>query len=262
MITITLYDAGGTVLASAAHENEALLCADRAYLAGDRIEITGGAHLYVQTDQALPGGEVYLPEGRMVWTVPSGEDRRAYPPGCFGAPRHIVSAREMSPEEVASVRNLARNPADLRGETCFFPHCTANVETRGESVFCARNVIDGLTFNTSHGEWPYQSWGIGAREDARCLLDLGRECDLSHMVLFLRADFPHDAWWTSGHAVLSDGTDVPFALERTGEGQRISLAGRRARWLRLERLKKSDDPSAFPSLRQWEVYGRDAGQGK
>ena len=111
--------------------------------------------------------------------------------------------------------------------------------------------------DTFHGEWPFQSWGIGAREDAWCLLDLGRPVIAEKMALTLRADFPHDAYWTAGHAVLSDGTELSFDLLKTGDRQWIDLGNRTVRWLRLERLVKSDDPSAFPALRQWEVIGRD-----
>ena len=112
----------------------------------------------------------------MTWSVPMGEHRLAYAPGTFDGLRHIVTARIMTEEEKGACRDLARNPADLRGETDFNPHCTANVETRNESVFAARNVIDGLRFNTSHGEWPYESWGIGARTDAWCKIDLAARC--------------------------------------------------------------------------------------
>ena len=259
MITITARDARGAILARASHETEALLCFDRAYAQGDRIEIASDArHLWVQTDVSLLPGEVYLPSGRMTWPVPWGEHRLAYRPGAFTEARHIVSARAMGPEETAGTRCLSRNPTDLRGDTDFFPHCTANVETRGESVFAARNVIDGLRFNTFHGEWPFESWGIGAREDAWCLLDLGRECLLDGMALTLRADFPHDAYWVRGQVELSDGATVDFPLEKTGERQFVALGGRHARWLRLQNLVKSDDPSAFPALRQWEVFGHDA----
>lgn len=258
MITIAAKDASGAILAQACHETEALLCFDRDYAEGDRIEITADArHLWVQPDISVLPGEVYLPEGRMTWRVPAGEHRLAYRPGAFTEPRHIVSARAMAPEEVAAVRCLSRNPADLRGDTDFFPHCTANVETRGESVFAARNVIDGLRHNTFHGEWPFESWGIGARTDAWCKLDLGREAALDRMALTLRADFPHDAYWVRGEVELSDGEVIAFPLEKTGERQFIDLSGHTARWLRLVRLVKSDDPSAFPALRQWEVFGRD-----
>ena len=174
------------------------------------------------------------------------------------AERQIVTARRMRPEETRALRDVARNPLDLRGETDFFPHCTANVETRGEADFAARNVIDGLRFNLHHGRWPHGSWGIGAREDAWCRIDFGREILAERMALTLRADFPHDAWWVSGHLADSAGGELAFPLVKTAERQWFDLGGRRVRWLRLERLVKSEDVSAFPSLRAWEVFGRDA----
>lgn len=257
MITILVQSSDGTVLASSKHPSEALLSVDRVYQPGDVIRIAGAAHLRVQMDQSLPAGEVFLPDQQMTWRVPAGEHRLAYAPGLFDAPRHIISAALVPEPERACSRNLSCNPADLRGDTDFFPHCTANVETRNEACFCARNVIDGLRLNTFHGEWPFQSWGIGAREDAWCQLDLGRPVIAERMALTLRADFPHDAWWTAGHVVLSDGSDLAFELQKSGDRQWISLGGRTVRWLRLEHLVKSNDPSAFPALRQWEVFGRD-----
>ena len=257
MIRISVVDAAGSVLAQAGHPEEALLCFDRRFEAGDRIVIDGGGarHLWVQPDVSVLPGEVYLPEGWMTWTVPFGEHRLAYRPGAFEEARHIVTARRMTDGEIAARRNLARNPSDLRGDTDFFPHCTANVETRNESCFAARNVIDGMRFNTFHGEWPFQSWGIGAREDAWCLLDLGREVSVDAMALTLRADFPHDAYWVRGQVALSDGSAIDFPLEKTGDRQYIDLGARRVRWLRLQNMIKSDDPSAFPALIEWEVFG-------
>ena len=258
MITIELKDASGNRIAAASHACEALLCVDRVYQPGDQIILSGAKHLYVQMDQGMPGGEVFLPEGKMTWNVPAGEHRLAYAPGIFEAARHVISARMLSEYETAARRNIARNPADLRGNTDFYPHCTANVETRNEACFCARNVIDGLRFNTFHGEWPFQSWGIGAREDAWCRLDFGRDVLVDEMALTLRADFPHDAYWTSGHVILSDGTDREFSLKKSGDRQHISLGRHVVRWMRLERMIKSNDPSAFPALTEWEVWGSDA----
>ena len=257
MITITVLSADGAVLASAEHPEEAWLSVDRVYQEGDEIRVTGPARLRVRMDQALRSGEVFLPAGVMTWRVPIGEHRLAYAPGTFEAPRHIICAKAVPEHELHAVRNLSRNPADLRGDTDFYPHCTANVETRNEACFCARNVIDGIRMNTFHGEWPFQSWGIGAREDAWCRLDLGREVIAERIALTLRADFPHDAYWTEGHVILSDGSEIAFPLEKTGDRQWIDLGGRRIRWLRLERMIKSNDPSAFPALTQWEVFGRD-----
>ena len=262
MIQITLVSAAGNKLAQASHDHEALLCFDHPYAPGDAIVIDVGepCHLWFQPDVSVLPGEVFLPEGKLTWTIPAGEHRLAYRPGALSETRHIVSARRMEGPELATRRNLARNPADLRGDTDFFPHCTANVETRGESCFAARNVIDGLRFNTYHGEWPFQSWGIGARTDAWCLVDLGREVEVDQMALTLRADFPHDAYWVRGEVALSDGAVVRFPLQKTGERQFIDLGKHRVRWLRLQNMVKSDDPSAFPSLTQWEVFGADIDQ--
>ena len=259
MITISVLDASGALLASSAHESEAFLCLDRVYEPGDTIVIASdGKHVWAQLDTALLPGEVYLPGGRMSWRVPEGEHRLAYCPGAFAGPRHLITARGMTQVEVAARRNVAFNPADLRGDTDFFPHCTANVETRGESCFAARNVIDGLRACTSHGEWPFQSWGIGAREDAWLLVDFGREVTIDEMALTLRADFPHDAYWVSGHVVMSDGSEASYDLQKTGNRQYIPLGQHTVTWLRLERMQKSDDPSAFPALIELEVFGADA----
>ena len=135
------------------------------------------------------------------------------------AKKHTHYCKEcltMTDSELSRSRDLARNPADLRGHTNFYPHCTANVETRDESVFAARNVTDGLRFNTFHGEWPYESWGIGARTDAWCRIDFGRDVIAERMALTLRADFPHDAYWVSGHMIDSNGDDMAFELQKTG----------------------------------------------
>lgn len=257
MITISVKDQTGALLAQASHPEEALLRIDREYQPGDTILIEADQnHLWVQMDMTLLPGEVYLPQGRMTWRIPEGEHRLAYCPVAFQGTRHTVTARLMTAAEVETRRNLARNPSDLRGDTDFYPHCTANVETRGESCFAARNVIDGMRHSDYHGEWPFQSWGIGAREDAWCLLDFGREVTIDEMALTLRADFPHDAYWVSGHVVLSDGSEYAYDLEKTGDRQFIPLGSHTVRWMRLERMQKSNDPSAFPALIEWEVFGR------
>ncbi len=257
MIEILLENARGDILARAAHASDARLFVQRAYEPGDRYRISGGRHMIVQMAAALAPAEIYAPSGHMTYAVPLGDEQRAYAPGAFAGDRHVVAARAMTAEEIARPRNLALNPADLRGETDFYPHATANVETRGESVFAARNVIDGMILNRSHGDWPFESWGIGAREDAYLTVDFGRDVLIDSMNLVLRADFPHDAYWLSGHVVLGDGADIPFSLKKTDARQFVPLGAHTVRRVRLERLQKSDDPSAFPALIEWEILGRD-----
>lgn len=250
--------AGGVVLAAASHPRTAQL-----YFAGNypdaaclRFSAPEG-HLWVQVDQAIAPALLYLPKSDLTYAIPQGEERRAYPPQAFAGEGHDLRAWLPEKHEIHSRRNLALNPVDQRGEVKAWPHASANVETRGESVFAARNVIDGCTFNSSHGDWPFQSWGIGAREDAWCLLEFGRVVLVDEMALVLRADFPHDTCWVKGRVALSDGSIIPFSLQKTAEPQRIALGSHLVTWMRLEQLVKSNDPSAFPALTEWEVYGRD-----
>lgn len=56
------------------------------------------------------------------------------------------------------------------GETTYYPHATANVETRNEAVFAARNTIDGQINNQGHGVWPYESWGTNRFTEASKLI--------------------------------------------------------------------------------------------
>ena len=69
--------------------------------------------------------------------------------------------------------------------------------------------------------------------------------------------YPQRQILKNGIQFVSYGSEIAFPLEKTGDRQWIDLGGRRIRWLRLERMIKSDDPSAFPALTQWEVFGRD-----
>ena len=247
---------GGQVLASAEGEREASLLYAGGYLPGDEIVFTSATtRAVVQVDQLVAPARVFLPEGRFVYRPPvEGDGLAVYPPHAFAGEGHLLS---ISPDEANEYRNLAANPADQRGEVLAFPHATANVETRNESAFAARNVIDGVHIAAGHGQWPYGSWGIGARTDAELTLDFGRTVEIDALALYLRADFPHDAYWTQATVTLDDGFECTFGLQGIDGAQRVALDHHRVRSLKLHRLIKCDMPSAFPALRQIEVYGRD-----
>lgn len=259
MLELTLRDTNGRALAQARGEGELQLFYAGYYGAGDYIELIcpgrAPAHVALRPDRAVDEASVYLPEGRMRYAIPTGELRRAYPPQAFSGDRHVASARVLSEWEIRRYRNLALNPADLRQGTGAFPHVEANVETRGESVFAARNIIDGMKLSAGHGDWPYQSWGIGTRTDAWVELSFGRKVKIDKMALFLRADFPHDAYWTQASVRLSDGFEKTFPLARIEGAQWVALGEHVVTGMKLQRLIKSDDPSAFPALTEWEVYG-------
>ena len=99
---------------------------------------------------ALPFEQTYCEENRL---------RAAYTEGVYG---------------------LCRHPGVL-----YFPHAVANVETRGESVFAAQNAIDGNTSSNSHGDWPYESWGINRQDDATLRILFGRKVKIDRVILYL-----------------------------------------------------------------------------
>ena len=132
------------------------------------------------------------------------------------------------------------------------------METRGEAVFAARNAIDGLYENDAHGTWPYQSWGINRDPNAALTLDFGRTVLLDELRLTLRADFPHDSWWTQATVEFDDGSREVLDLQKTAAPQIFSIESRTVKSLKLFELKKADDPSPFPALTQIEAWGTEA----
>ena len=212
--------------------------------------------LWLQVDDALGASLCLLTANTFTYTIPFGEKRLSYSPKVFSGERHLLSARLAREEEVYARRNLALNVCDQHGDTHLYPHAFANVETRGESVFAARNAIDGVCENRSHGEWPYQSWGINRRADAELTVDFGTEVEVDRVVLFTRADFPHDSWWTQVTLTFSDGTAIDWPMEKSVLPHTMPLGGKRTTSVNLSRLIKADDPSPFPALTQIEVHGR------
>lgn len=261
MLTLKVLRADDSTGGVSSAENETHLVYPCRYQEGDRIVLEAseeGRFLVFQVDDALGGALVYMAGNSAWYTIPFEEKRISFSPKVFGGNRHLISVRLATDAEVGAYRNLALNVMDQQGNTFCFPHAHANTETRDESVFAARNVIDGVKENRSHGEWPYQSWGINQREDAEITIDFGREVCIDKVVLYLRADFPHDNWWKQVTLRFSDNDTETCDLTKTGAGQIITFEKRTVRWIRLEQLIQSEEPSPFPALTQFEVYGTEA----
>lgn len=154
MLTICVQDKTGECLGQAFGEAYVELFYQGYYNSGEMIRVSGneGRHLWFQADRALNPAQLHAPSGGFGCRVPTGDARCAHPPQAFSGDRHVISVRSATAREVAEYRNLALNPADQRGETGAYPHVSANAETRGESVFEAHNVIDGLQLNSCHGD--------------------------------------------------------------------------------------------------------------
>ncbi len=214
-------------------------------------------HFVIQPEDSMPPALVYVPGTRMTFHIPPADKRSCYSPKSFSGTCHIIRARVATAEEITQRRNLAFNPYDMVQETGCFPHASTSVETQNPE-FAPRNAIDGIYENNSHGGWPYQAWGINKDLTATFRLEFGREVTVDELRLTLRADFPHDSWWTEVTVTFSDGSQEALHLERTAKPQTFSIASRQIQWLELNKLKKAEDKSMFPALTQIEVYGTEA----
>ena len=235
MLILKVIDKDNQVKAMSSGEAETNLAVSCAYLEGDKILVEtteSPCWLWLQLDDALGKSLVYL-TGNYEYTIPFGEKRVCYSPKVFSGERHLLSAKKAKDFEI--------------------------VETRGESVFAAMNAIDGVTENRSHGEWPYASWGINRQDDAKIRLDFGRPVEVDTIMLYTRADFPHDNWWVDGRITFSDGSQMQLPMEKSVLPHTFTFDKKTITWLEMGDLIKADDPSPFPALTQIEVYGKEQG---
>lgn len=247
----------GKILASAEGEAFITLVYPPKYRKGDQIVFTCGKPGFYELllEDALPSSLVYVKE-QAVFTIPFGRmPRVGYPPRAFLNIQHLLTARAADPEMVHVRRNLALNPLDQHGHPGMWPHAYANVETRSEQLFAARNAIDGIHANHRHYPYPFQSWGINKSPDAQLTIDFGLPVTLDEIVLTLRADYPHDSYWTKATLAFDDGSLEQIGLEKTDQPQHFTISPRCVTSLTLKDLIKHEDPSPFPALTQIEAWG-------
>lgn len=257
-LTLKVIDSQDNIVCTGSGEDFVDLVCKHTYQEGDRIELTAseeGCYINWQVDDALGVAFAYTTEKTVSYLIPFGEKRNGLSPKVFYGDRHYLYAEAARPDEIRAYRNLALNPADQHCDVACYPHATANVETRGEATFAAKNAIDGVRANLSHGRWPYHSWGINMQDDAVMRVDFGRRIKTDRVVLYTRCDFPHDNWWVQVTLSFSDGSSLDFPLEKSSRGHVLTFPEREITWIELGNLIKADDPSPFPALSQIEVYG-------
>lgn len=257
VLTLKVINGNGEIICEATGEGFVDLVCRREYEEGDCILLETSEkniHINVQLDDALGKSLVYMKDN-FRYQIPFAEQRLNRSPKIFAGGLHYLYAEEAAESEVYAYRNLALNPNDQHCEITCYPHASANVETRGESVFMAQNAIDGVRANLSHGNWPYASWGINRQADAALTIDFGEEVVADKIVLYTRADFPHDSWWTQVTLSFSDGTSVDWQLEKSVLPHTLQMKPKTITWVKLDSLIKAEDESPFPALTQIEVYG-------
>ena len=260
-ISISVVDRNCRTLGSAAADGSASLAYDATYSPGDAILVetdTDDRFVWVRLEDDIPESLIFLRRPGLRFPIPTGDEALAYPPSAFRGARHVLSARRATPADLSGIRDLSLNPLDVRGPSSAYPHCTATAETRGESVFAARNAIDGVIETSSHGSWPFQSWGEDEDPEAEITVDFGRLVVVERIIVNLRADFPHDNFWEKACVRFGSDDAMPVRLRKTGSDQDFRFRSRLARSVTLCHLAKSADPSPFPALTQLRVFGREA----
>ena len=230
-VTLTYSPKSGD-LSQASGETSVELSVKDAYEVGDKIKIDlpEGQH-YVAF--CLSKGNVeetilYLPKSTFTYTVQNIS--LSYPPKMGSERKSTITARIPTAEELAASRNLACNPADMEKNKNAYPHAiTTNVHDKNNEnnrlQFEARNAIDGFTQNTGHGTWPVQSWGPGNNMSTKDTfkIDFGRDVSLTEIIVYLRADFPHDTYWDTCTVKFSDGTTQELNFTKTANAQSFKL---------------------------------------
>ncbi len=231
------------------------------YVLGDRILLELDkvpAFVWIQLDEALSPSLLYIKEKKWSYTVPMEEElRKSFAPIAFQGNKHYLTVRYAASSEISAYRNVAFNSHDQNHVGGAYPHASANVETRNESTFFAKNAIDGIIANESHGSYPFQSWGINQRADALLCVEFGRKVAVDRVAFVLRGDYPHDSHWVSMSLEFSDGSKETFATTDSLTKQYFSIQPRQTEWVKLSHLIKAEDESPFPALTQIEIYGSD-----
>ena len=232
------------------------------YEIGDkfRIELCDGSFVKVKLDPTLAESIVYVPDGTFEFLVPFDRERKAcYAPGAWDGDDHRIVVSEPTDAEIYADRLISLNSHDRHNVPKYYPHAVANFVTREEPCFFERNAIDGVIDNSNHGDFPYHSWGGGLREDLEFEVHFGQDVEVSEVVIFLRADFPHDTYWKECDVEFSDGTLVHANFIKTADGQKVSFEPKTTEMVKLTGFKQQrleDGSLSFAALTQIEVYGK------
>lgn len=234
-VLIEYFDKNGNYIGAVEERHLAILNLDQKMQAGDTIVVTlpvGYDYVWFNLNPKMDIALMYCPDGVFTYTVPSYAEN-ILPDLLVGNGQYVynhptITAFLPSEEDLNAVYNVALNPYDA-------PYGDANAkitagtawENDGYGNFFPSNAFDGFTGNRGHGSFPSQSWGpdkSASKDDMWLQIDFGREVDLSSFELYIRADFPHDAYLTKVELEFSDGTVVEWNdLKETNQAQVLVL---------------------------------------
>lgn len=234
-VLIEYYDKTGNYIGAVEDRHLAILYLDQKIQAGDQVVVTlpkGYDYIWFNLNPKFELALMYCPDGVFTYTVPEYA-ANIYPNLTVGTDQYVyshptITAFLPSEEDLNAVYNVALNPYDA-------PYGDANAkitagsawENDGYGNFFPSNAFDGFTGNRGHGSFPSQSWGpdkSANKDDLWLKIDFGREVELYSFELFIRADFPHDAYITKLELEFSDGTVIEWTdLKETNQAQTLEL---------------------------------------
>ncbi|MEG0453644.1 MAG: hypothetical protein RR558_11305 [Coprobacillus sp.] len=254
-LTITVLNKEGIIKDVSTGEDSVKMVYRDGYSDGDMIKITTDTPFrfyQIKIDETIEKCIVYLTKNEWYYMIDFNELNKSLHPNAFDKSVHYLYVKAAQPNSL-----LSFNPLDQKENYGMYPHVHANVETAGNSAFACLNVIDGLDANTHHGKWPYTSWGIAGRKDASLTIEFGRMVRIEKVIIYLRAQFPHDSWWCEGKLELNNELRAKLLFEKTEKKQIYYFDNIETNQIHLYDLIKADDQSEFPSLTLIEVYGED-----
>lgn len=264
---VTIYYSSGDNFYSTTEKSFATLDVPQKYKVGDKVSIVlpeGEKYVWVSLTSKMGESLIYVPNG--VYTYEFTTDialNSSYTmngSNKMGYINNVVTARIPTDEELAETRNIAFNSYDIVTATTSYPHAVSNDVHNNQAEFAARNAIDGFIFNKGHGTFPTQSWGPSQNNaNAYFMVDFGREVLVSELLIYLRADFPHDDHYVSATVEFSDGSTEEISLRRTAEAQVCDISDKTTSSIKLKNLTKGG--SEWAGFMEVEIYGHETAEG-
>ncbi len=257
MLQIQILDKKKTILGTSGPSGDGVaLVHVPPYRNGDHIVLTVDEEgLYeIQLDEAVGKHTVYIKDTATYEIPTEPEKKTPFSLQAFSGEKHLLTLAKSNIQ--GFYRNLALNPYDNHHTLGMAPHASANVETRNEMQFAARNAIDGVLENRDHGSYPYTSWGINQDPKAELTVEFGRPVTIDLVRITLRADWPHDSWWKEATLTFNDGETLVCTLKKDQLPQSFRIQEKTITSIKIGNLIKGDD-ALFPALTQIEVFGRD-----
>ncbi len=235
------------------------------YSPNDKLEITlpkGEKYVAISLNSRVGEAIIYCPNGKFTYTFPNLQNifpNTMDPSSGVVYNNNTVTARLVTAEELAKVHNLALNPYDLTNASGAFPHASTSNVNDNSDEWAARNAIDGFTMNDGHGGYPYQSWGPNNNVKAtdHFTIDFGREVTVDELVVVIRADFPHDSYFTGCTVTFSDGKTMNINLTNSELEQVIDLGGVKTTSIKLSNftVEKDGATTEYAALTEVKCMG-------